>query len=150
MAAKPFKKEMGRNHFQELKNEHLASFNHSQYFVEISNEYSLDQLLDPIIWGPQPKLKRGDLVTAMRADNAYFVTLIVEGTSAGYPTFRIFNVIERVEAAAEPATIGADGIEMLLTPEGAVHTVTVGGELVDLARTGEAADASFARLSGAA
>jgi hypothetical protein len=152
MASKPFSRQAGSKHFQELKNEHLSSFNQSSFFIEVGPEIGLDDLSDQMLWGPQPRLKRGDFVTIMRSDNAFFVTMLCESSSAGYPTMKIMTLLEREAAAtAEPSVLGGDGVEFIPNlPGGTGHMVAFGGEIIGVTGSQEEADALLAAHKGEA
>jgi hypothetical protein len=127
MASKPFGQQAGRPHFPQLENQHLSSFGQRTFFIEVDATVELEHLSDPMLWGPQPRVTRGSILHAMRADNSWFATMVCFGSVASYPDFRL-HAVTRTESLAEPsgATAG-DRVEYVL---GAGWTVTAGGEIV--------------------
>jgi len=97
---KSFGKAAGRSHFAELNTSNLASHNFSTWFVEVDAEVEISDLLDPAAWGPQKLIRRGDVLHAMRTDNAYFGLFVCTRVAAGFPTFEILSIRERQSSSA--------------------------------------------------
>lgn len=102
MVAAPISIGPGQTHFQQLENQHLTSFSQNTFFIDVAGDITPEGLLDPGVWGPQPKLRRGDRVTVMRVDNAWLAELVVWSTAAAYPQMRLMQLVE-AGAVALPA-----------------------------------------------
>jgi hypothetical protein len=103
MKKRTFGKTSGSSHFSELQQQDLANFKQNTFFIEVDSSVDLADLTDPQRWGPQKMLRRGDFVNVLRADDAFFATLICLGSTAGYPRFHIVTKMEIAPALAEAA-----------------------------------------------
>jgi hypothetical protein len=126
MAGKVFSRTEARPHFPELAQQNMAAFNQSTFYVEVDPGISPSDICDPMLWGAQRLVKRGDILHCQRIDNGFYGQFYCESTSAGYPLWRPIIVITRQQARQRQRITG-DGIEYL---PGLGWTAMADGEII--------------------
>jgi hypothetical protein len=135
----------GRAHFSELSSQNLSSFNSQSWFIELAAGVQLADLFDPGVWGPQPRVQRGDTVVVMAEDNSFFGVLMCTRTAAAYPTFEPLMIRERQAPISAIKPSNGHGIEFR---PGFGFCVLEAGEIVATATSRADAEAQLAAIAG--
>lgn len=137
----------GRGHFAELSNANAFTFNAQSWFIEVAGGVKIEDLLDPSVWGPQPRIVRGDAVTVISESDDFYAMLVCTRSSASYPSFKVMAICEREAPSVQPVSASGDGIEFRPSTG---WTVIVGGAVVATAATRTEAEAALAEMGDAA
>jgi hypothetical protein len=89
MTVKPFQT---ARRFPQLDQRFLSEFRRAHYVCEIAAGITVEDLLNPMNWEPQPRLKRPDIIECISVDNRLHVTLLVEDMLGGHPIVRPISI----------------------------------------------------------